>query len=558
MKKLSFLFTTLLIVTVALTVKPADKNKSSITNGGNHTETGTWVDQASGFATVSRGIEYMDVLSANVAWATAYNGTSPTTYIVEFTRTINGGTTWTASAISGYASGWGTSMVVGVSATKAWIPVFNATAGGGRILATTDGGATWTHQTTATFAAPAGFPNVIHFWNDNEGFCMGDPNGGYFEIYTTTNGGTNWVRVAQANIPAPIAADEYGTVGYYSVVGNTVWFATNKGRIFKSIDKGLNWTVLTTPIGANQFKVVMRDALYGIIQNPATSVAYRTTDGGASWNLLSPTGNFFSNDFCYVTGTTNTWVSTGAATGTSGASYSTDGGTTWLDFANTSGTQFLNVDFSSPTDGWAGAFNQSATVGGVKKYIGNLVPVELTSFTASTSNGSVNLQWRTATETNNRIFEIERKSENTEYLTVGFVNGQGTTTQAHDYTFSDNSVIPGSYSYRLKQIDYDGRFSYSNVVNVEITAPTVLQLSQNYPNPFNPTTTISYSLAQAGNVRLAVYNTLGQEITTLVNEFKESGNYQISFDAVSLSSGVYLYKLEAPNFVQIKKMVVNK
>ena len=143
-------------------------------------------------------------------------------------------------------------------------------------------------------------------------------------------------------------------------------------------------------------------------------------------------------------------------------------------------------------------------------------------------------------------------------MTVGFVNGQGTTTQAHDYTFSDNSVIPGSYSYRLKQIDYDGRFSYSNVVNVEITAPTVFQLSQNYPNPFNPSTTISYSLAQAGNVRLAVYNTLGQEITTLVNEFKESGNYQISFDAANLSSGVYLYKLETPNFVQIKKMVVNK
>ena len=238
MKKFSFLFATLLIVMVALTVKPADKNKSSIIKGGNHTETGTWVDQASGFATVSRGLNYIDVVSSNVAWGAAYDGLSPTTYIVEFTRTTNGGTTWTASGISGYTSGWGTAMIMGTSNLKAWIPVFNATAGGGRILATTDGGTTWIHQTTATFAAPAGFPNVIHFWNDNEGFCMGDPNGGYFEIYTTTNGGTNWVRVAQANIPAPIAADEYGTVGYYSVVGNTVWFSTNKGRIFKSTDKG--------------------------------------------------------------------------------------------------------------------------------------------------------------------------------------------------------------------------------------------------------------------------------------------------------------------------------
>jgi hypothetical protein len=194
----------------------------------------------------------------------------------------------------------------------------------------------------------------------------------------------------------------------------------------------------------------------------------------------------------------------------------------------------------------------------INKYNSTIIPVELTTFSALTTNASVTLQWRTATETNNRIFEIERKSDNITYTLIGFVEGQGTTTQDHDYRFVDNNIDHGSYYYRLKQIDYDGRFSYSDEVSAEIKAPVEFQLSQNYPNPFNPSTTISYGLANAGNVRLALYNTLGQEVVTLVNEFKESGNYQINFDAKNLSSGVYLYKLEAPNFIQIKKMIINK
>jgi hypothetical protein len=303
LKKEYIMFQTLFLVillTAAMKAKPEVNKNCSAANERNYTETGTWIDQASGFATVSRGISYLHAVDANVAWATAYDGITPTTYIVEFTHTTNGGTTWIASGITGYTSGWGTSMIVGVTGLKAWIPVYNASTGGGRLLATTDGGITWVHQTTATFAAPNGFPNVVHFWNENEGFSMGDPNGGYFEIYTTTNGGTNWARVPQANIPAPIAADEYGVVGYYSVVGNTLWFSTNKGRIFKSTDKGLNWTVSTTPIGNNQFKIVMKDDLYGIIQNPTSGISYRTTDGGTNWNLFLLSGNFFTNDYCYV------------------------------------------------------------------------------------------------------------------------------------------------------------------------------------------------------------------------------------------------------------------
>ena len=184
--RFSFFFLTFVILSlVTLSARQEDKNNSHQSSLIRSIETGTWVDQASGFSTASRGLNYMDVVSANVVWAAAYDGVSPTTYIVEFTRTTNGGATWSASGITGYTSSWGTAMIMGTSNLNAWIPVFNATSGGGRILATTNGGTSWVHQTTATFSAPAGFPNVVHFWNDTEGFCMGDPNGGYFEIYTT-------------------------------------------------------------------------------------------------------------------------------------------------------------------------------------------------------------------------------------------------------------------------------------------------------------------------------------------------------------------------------------
>lgn len=560
MKHFTSFLLSFLVLTAVVFGMPEKIKHPSISRVVNFVETGIWVDQASGFTTASRGINYMKAVDANVCWGAAYNGTSTTTYIVEYTRTTNGGTLWTPGTIAGYATGWGSAMIYATGASKAWMPVFNASSGGGRILATIDGGTTWTHQSTATFASPAGFPNVIHFWNDNEGFTMGDPNGGYFEIYTTTNGGTNWTRVPTGNIPAPAAADEYGVVGYYSVVGNTAWFTTNYGRIFKSTNKGINWSVSTTPMGNNQFKIVMKDELYGIIQNPSTGAAYSTTDGGANWVTLIANGPFYTNDYCYVPGSYNTWVSTGAATGMSGASYSFDGGLTWTDFANTSGTQFLNVDFAGTTSGWAGAFNTSATVGGVRKYIGDLIPVELTSFTAMQNGSNVDLKWTTATEVNNRGFEIERMAGEGSWITVGYKAGFGTTTEAKSYYFSDDISALGasSVSYRLKQIDFDGRNTYSKAVLVDNIAPVSFDLAQNYPNPFNPETKISFSLPSQENVVIKLYDMTGREVSTLVNSKMDAGVHSLTLSAEGLSSGVYLYKMTAGSFSSTKKLSVLK
>jgi hypothetical protein len=186
------------------------------------------------------------------------------------------------------------------------------------------------------------------------------------------------------------------------------------------------------------------------------------------------------------------------------------------------------------------------------------LPVELTSFSASYANGSVNLKWSTATETNNQGFEIQRKS-NADYEVIGFVNGNGTTTQQQSYSFTDNNVSNGVYSYRLKQLDYDGTFSYSNVIEIDISAPLQFELSQNYPNPFNPATMINYQTAAPVNVNLTVFNMLGEEVAVLINnQFTEAGQHSVRFDGSNLASGTYIYRLTAGDFVQTKKMMLTK
>ncbi len=192
--------------------------------------------------------------------------------------------------------------------------------------------------------------------------------------------------------------------------------------------------------------------------------------------------------------------------------------------------------------------------------LGYIVPVELTSFTATSENDEVHLKWTTATETNNQGFEILRSAQNDKqgWQNAGYVAGFGTTTEPKSYSFIDSKVDAGSYTYRLKQIDFDGTVTYSEEVNVEVEIPLVYSLEQNYPNPFNPSTTIKYSLSEDGFVKLAVYNLLGEEVTTLVNTEQKAGRYEVNFNAMELSSGIYMYRLESKNFLSIKKMLLIK
>lgn len=187
-----------------------------------------------------------------------------------------------------------------------------------------------------------------------------------------------------------------------------------------------------------------------------------------------------------------------------------------------------------------------------------VVPVELSAFTAISQGNSVILNWSTASEINNSGFDVERKSANSNWSTIGFVQGNGTTTDAKQYSFADKNLAAGNYSYRLKQIDFDGTFAYSDIVEANVSLPSQFELVQNYPNPFNPSTKIQFNLPEAGNVKLTVFNLLGQEVKTLINEFKEAGSHIINFNAEGLNSGIYLYRVEANGLSEVRKMTLIK
>jgi hypothetical protein len=190
-------------------------------------------------------------------------------------------------------------------------------------------------------------------------------------------------------------------------------------------------------------------------------------------------------------------------------------------------------------------------------YVPEYVPVELISFKGSAIGNEVTLNWITATELNNLGFEVQTRTGG-EYQTIGFVEGNGTTTESQSYSFTDKNIENGTYYYRLKQIDFDGTFEYSNEITIEVDIPVNYFLSQNYPNPFNPTTTIKYSLAKEGLVTLRVFDLLGKEVTTLVNEHQQAGTFNANFDGSDLASGVYYYQLKSGDYSDVKKLMLTK
>jgi choice-of-anchor B domain-containing protein len=185
------------------------------------------------------------------------------------------------------------------------------------------------------------------------------------------------------------------------------------------------------------------------------------------------------------------------------------------------------------------------------------VPVELSSFTANAYGNFVELDWTTATETNNQGFEIQKKS-GADFYTIGFVNGSGTTTEPRNYSYKDKNIENGVYVYRLKQIDFDGTSSLSEEIMVEVSNPSDFVLNQNYPNPFNPSTNIKFSLPNSGYTNLSVYNLVGEKVSELVNEVLPEGEYNLRFDGANLPSGIYIAKLSSESFRQTIKMTLLK
>lgn len=202
---------------------------------------------------------------------------------------------------------------------------------------------------------------------------------------------------------------------------------------------------------------------------------------------------------------------------------------------------------------WTAIVNDSSAV----------IPVELNSFIASLSDRKVNLYWQTASELNNSGFEVQRLKDSKieiskDWESIGFINGKGTTTETSDYSFIDEPTSTGLYSYRLKQIDFDGSYKYSDEVDVNFIFENDFRISQNYPNPFNPSTTIEYQIPKTSFVTIKVYDVLGKEIVTLINEENSAGIHEVNFEPKDLTSGLYLYKISAGGFEQTRKMLFLK
>jgi len=456
-------------------------------------------------------------------------------------KTLDGGENWLN--IPHDSTDWPNSVFF-LNDSIAWIVGFGNGMGEGSIQKTTNGGNNWISQYNG------GWWEVfysVHFVNEDKGWAVGVYSGDgppHGIMYKTTDGGINWILQNPGIYPGLWSSIFFINIDTGWVVGGG-GFGGNK--IAKTTDSGETWLIQLSDVNG------WLSDVHFINENTGWTVGYggsifKTTDGGENW-INQPSGVtniLYSVQF--------EKQSTGWAVGEYGSILNTsDGGENWINQPSGTTNDLYSVNFANESAGWV--VGESGTILKTKNG-GDPIPVELTSFTASAQFGYVELKWTTATELNNLGFEIQRSTVTSEFVTIGFVEGNGTTTEEHYYGFKDKDVS-GFLRYRLKQIDYDGAFGYSNEIEAD-AAPLSFSLEQNYPNPFNPITTIKFNLPEKEFVSLKVYDVIGKETAILLNEEKPAGSHSIEFNASKLASGTYIYKLQAGSNVEVQKMLLLK
>jgi len=439
----------------------------------------------------------------------------------------------------------------------------------GYFVETSDGGISW--HPKGIFEDSVYYLVGIHFLDVQTGFVLatGPYNNTFAAILKTTDGGNNWDYVYEFD--AYLFLNEIKFINQLNgiAVGTFDDMVNSYGVVLRTTDGGNNWIKTEVPqlISLNSITYISSTSiLISGVRNDFTAVIYRSDDGGISWfeccvysslhfitgiNSLPGTGVIIIYGKYQPPGSAIPFIEV-----------TLDGGLTWYysllsEFPDYFITKSELVDESR----WYLTGTQNAQIG-IVLFTDNSggVPVELTSFSAEFVEYQVNLNWTTASELNNLGFEVERKTVNEEWRTIGFVNGKGNSTEINDYSFTDDlyEVNSSILYYRLKQIDFNGSFEYSNIIEVEVNVVSNFSLSQNYPNPFNPATTIRYEIPERRFVTIKVYDVLGNEVSTLVDEEKASGSYEIKIDGNELTSGIYFYQLKAGSFVETKKMILVK
>jgi len=410
---------------------------------------------------------------------------------------------------------------------------------------TTDGGLTWASLNTNT-GVSSSILYDIDFINPDLGFvCYASG-----QVARTSNGGATWTSVSSGWSSAAI-------YDMHIVSLNSIYILGPGGRVSRSTDGGNTFIQLGSLSTITLYSIYFVSADTGFIAGSSGKL-YKTTDGTTFNEIPSPTVT--TNYVIRFVDSQTGWL------GASGGDvfFTTDGGVSWTKARTMIGSSQSTRDIQIK-DGRLWLIGTDGMI--MRGFADPYIPVELISFNAAVSEGVVNLTWSTASETNNKGFEVERsekrEARSEKWTTVGFVAGIGTSTETNSYSFVDKNINAGKYTYRLKQIDYDGSFSYSKEIEVDVTIPDEFALYQNYPNPFNPVTTIKFSVPsniqdKLSDVKLSVFDILGREVVTLVNEQKEPGVYEVTFNAAKFASGMYVYKLQAGSFVELKKMVLLK
>ncbi|QQS37217.1 MAG: T9SS type A sorting domain-containing protein [Ignavibacteriales bacterium] len=362
-------------------------------------------------------------------------------------------------------------------------------------------------------------------------------------VFRSTNNGNTWISTGLHYVLSLLSSGEYLFAGD---AAGQVWRSTDNGSSWLPSISGLLYTTY------NALAMTSEGNLFAGSYLDSSGV-FLSTDNGINWIQFD---NGLTNKEVYTFAVSGSNLFAGTFGFDGGVFYLTNIGSSWVPF-----NEGFNFGPHVCSPQISGNYIFAGTLNGLwRRPLSDIIPVELTSFTATNKNNTIDLNWVTSSETNNRGFEVQRSNDE-DFESIGFVEGNGTTIESKSYSYIDREVATGKYKYRLKQIDYDGTFEYSKVVEVEVSSPSTFSLEQNYPNPFNPTTKIIFNLAVESIVSFKIFDILGQEIMSVPNKNYSSGSHTMSLDGSSLNSGVYFYRIDAAGvngkeFISVKKMIL--
>ncbi len=483
----------------------------------------TWNDNGVAHGILLRSVKFT---SESRGWSVGDQGT--------MLRTINGGEEW---ELRNPVTEENLRDIDFVSENTGWIVGYHST-----ILKTENAGDSWQDISLTGFNTNF---LAVDFISDSTGWTVGQNK----KILKTTDGGASWIEQQHTSL-----GEYFLDVFFYDEF--TGWVTGNNGAILRTTNGGETWENQTSGTAYELDAVCFVSPDKGWIAGGyyvMNGFILSTSDGGQSWQQdYTSSAHFLSLDFLterkgYICGYEGTVMIT------------TNGGISWSANEKITKNRLTSIQFLNDELGWA-----CGEYGSIINTAHGGLPVELTSFEYKQSGAALILNWETASEVNNFGFEVERKpsKENKNnkagWSKLGFIQGAGTTTLPQSYQFRDENILPGKYLYRLKQIDLDGKYEYSDEIEAIVELPLIFSLEQNFPNPFNPATKIKYSIPAGQKVELKIFDLLGREITTLVNEYKSAGHYETEFNGEYLSSGIYLYRLTAGDYSETKKMLLLK